>query len=112
MMIYSVELILTLIGILLLIYQYIACYIEKNRRKIFVLTIHGESLIYKYQDYFKNQVILYACIVMILFISPYEYAMIWCIGVLMIDFLLAYIIMFILDRKILLLERRGYYDYC
>ena len=109
--IYVIEFVMIFLAILFLIYQYLACYIEKNRRKIFIYTIHGESLIYKYQDYYTSQLILYALIMILLFVFGYPHALIYILGVLAMDFVVTYLMSFWMDKDILVLERRGYYEY-
>ncbi|WP_416325584.1 DUF1430 domain-containing protein [[Eubacterium] hominis] len=106
-----IEFVMIFLGIVFLIYQYLTCYIEKNRRKIFIHTIHGETLLYKYQEYYKSQMILYALIMVFLFVLGYQPALIYVPAVLILDFMFTYLISYFMDKNVLVLERRGYYDY-
>ena len=64
-MIYAVGFIIGCIGLIILIYQFLSIYLDYHLRKIFILTIHGESVFYKYSAYFEYQLYLYTLMIFV-----------------------------------------------
>lgn len=107
LMIYAVGFIIGCIGLIILIYQFLSIYLDYHLRKIFILTIHGESVFYKYSAYFEYQLYLYTLMIFVCFIFKYIYFIPFCIVVLFIDYFIAYMIMKRIDKQVYLFERSG-----
>lgn len=107
LIIYTTGFVIGCIGLIILIYQYLSTYLEYHQRKIFILSIHGESVLYKYGSYFEYQLYLYATMMLISFLFKYTYLFSFFIIILFIDFLVAYIIMKKIDKQIYIFERSG-----
>lgn len=106
-MIYAVGFIIGCIGLIILIYQFLSIYLDYHLRKIFILTIHGESVFYKYSAYFEYQLYLYTLMIFVCIIFRYSYFIPFCIVVLFIDYFIAYMIMKRIDKQVYLFERSG-----
>lgn len=104
---YTLQLLLLLVSIVVLSYQFIYMYIKKYRKKIFVYKMLGASVFHRYESLFVSFVLCYAFVTGILFFQGKGGITLFEICIMAVDILITMLMIWQIEKKAIASELKG-----